>query len=118
MAERFAIIKWDDDREEAYGPDDPYVHTPHIASTLIDEEIYGDEAALDAALERTFQVFMYLRIPIHQHFRRLHLHGSGGLLQDDWALSDLAFYLLLLNGDAHHEAVACAQAYAIRRALH
>lgn len=113
MAEHFAIIRWDDEREE-YGHSAPYINTPHIASSLIDESIYDDEASLDAALERTFQVFLIMQIPIQQHFRKVHVHDSEGHVQEDWALSDLAFYLLLLNGDVHKPPVARAQAFAIR----
>ena len=118
MVESFAIIRWDDDdREEEYSSGSPYIHTPHIASILIDEDVYADAVALDAALQRTFQVCMHLGIPIHLHFRRVHVYDASGPIQDDWALSDLAFYLLLLNGDTHHAAVASAQAYAIRRSF-
>jgi len=114
MAESFAIIRWNDDREEEYGSSGPYIHTPHIASILIDEAIYDDEAALEAALERTFQVCLLMQVPIQQHFRRVHVHDAAGHVQEDWALSDLGFYLLLLNGDVHKAPVASAQAFAIR----
>jgi hypothetical protein len=113
MAEQFAIVRWDDDREEeAYGA--AFIHTPHLASVLIDECVYDDASALDAAMQRTFQVCLQLQVPIRQHFQPVHVHDMSGHIQDDWALSDLAFYLLLLNGNARNEAVAYAQAYAVR----
>ena len=117
MDDSVAIIRWDDGREEEYTSGSPYIHTPHIASMLIDDAVYIDDAALEAAMQRTFQVCLQLDIPIHQHFRRIYVHNASGHVHDDWALSDLAFYLLLLNGDAHHSSVASAQAYAIRRAF-
>ena len=115
MAEHFAIVRWDDEREEEFFSFESYVSTPHIASILIDESVYDDEAALDAAMERTFLVCLEMGVPIQHHFRRIHVHDASGHVQEDWALSDLGFYLLLLNGDVHKAAVAAAQAFAIRR---
>ena len=113
MIESFAIIKWDD-REDEYHSG-AYTHTPHIASALIDEAVYTDAVALDTAMQRTFEVCIQLNIPIHHHFRCIYVHDATGHVHNDWALSDLAFYLLLLNGDTHNPFVAHAQAYAIRR---
>lgn len=115
MEERFAIILWDDEREEQFFFSAPYINTPHRASMLIDESVYRDPDDLDAAISRSFQVFLNMHLPIQEHFRRLHVHDAQGHIEEDWALSDLAFYLLLLNGDIQSAAVAEAQAYAIRR---
>ncbi len=116
MEALFEIVRWDDEHEEMLGRG-AYVHTPHMASVLVEDYVFSDESALEAAIERTFQVCLHLNIPIHQHFRRVHVHDVSGHIQEDWALSDLAFYLLMLNGDVHNTMVAQAQAYAIRRAF-
>lgn len=114
MAEQGAIILYSDDREETMSY--AYVHTPHVASTLLDEGLYN-QAALGEAMKRAIQICLYLRVPVQQHFRHIYVHGAAGHVQDDWALSDLAFYLLLLNGEAQNPDVAFAQAYAIHRAF-
>src|SRR4051812_49365544 len=115
MAEQFAIIRYSDEAEDYFSG--IYVNTPHKASMLIDDGVYEDEPSLEAALQRTFHVCMHLNIPIQQHFRRIYIHDESGPIQDEWALSDLALYLLLINGDPHNEHVAFAQAYAIKRAF-
>lgn len=115
MEERFAIIRWEDEQEEQFYFSAPYINTPHRASMLIDDAVYKDPEDLDAAISRSFQVFLNMNVPIQEHFRRMHVHNAQGHVEEDWALSDLAFYLLLLNGDVHNSVVAEAQAYAIRR---
>jgi hypothetical protein len=110
-----AIILFDDNREEYRAH--PYVHTPHLASTLVDEGLYTDQQALAHSLALATQVCIYLHIPVGDHFRHIYVHGSSGLSQEDWALSDFAYYLLLMNGKAHPEDVAYAQACVLRHAF-
>jgi hypothetical protein len=114
MEDSFAIVLWDDMREEQFYYSAPYVNTPYRASTLLEEAVYEDPQDLSAALQKSFLVLLNMHVPIQEHFRPMHVHNSEGHIQDDWALSDLAFYLLLLNGDVHKSAVAEAQAFAIR----
>lgn len=116
MAEAFAIVQWQDGREEHFA-EGFEIHTPHLASVLIDQHAYDSAAGLEAAVLRAFQVCLQLGIPITRHFRRIHVYGADGAIEDDWALSDLGFYLLLLNGDATNPGVARAQAWAIRKTL-
>jgi hypothetical protein len=115
MQERFAIIRWDDEREEEQLFSAASINTPYRASMLLDEAVYEDQTDLDAAIHRSFQVFLNMQVPIQEHFKQVHVHNSEGHLEDDWALSEIAFYLLLLNGDVHKSAVAEAQAYAVRQ---
>lgn len=118
MEERFAIIRWEDEREEELLYSAVNVNTPYRASILLEESIYNDAQELDAAIHRSFQVFLNMQVPIQQHFRQVHVHNADGHVNDDWALSDLAFYLLLLNGDVHKSDVARAQAWAVRQIFH
>lgn len=117
MQERFAIIRWDDDREFEIPFADSFVNTPHRASMLLEDSVYSDLQELDAALHKSFMICMNLHVPIQEHFQKLHVHNVAGHVDEDWALSDLAFYLLLLNGDVHKSAVAEAQAFAIRHII-
>lgn len=116
MAEAFAIIQWQDGSEEQRYRSGS-AHTPHLASVLIDSGAYQDFHELDEAVLRSFQICLQLQIPITQHFRRIHVYDHQGAIESDWALSDLGFYLLLLNGNARNPAVAHAQAWALRKAM-
>jgi hypothetical protein len=109
------IILYNDDREEAFSH--PYVNTPHLASTLLDDGIYKDERSLEDSLSLATQVCLYLHIPVQEHFRHIYVRGGSGKSEDDWALSDFAYYLLLMNGKANYGDVAYAQACMLRRAF-
>ncbi len=116
MAESFSIIRYGDDREETvYGPHS--VYTPHLASVLVDEGIFSGSEALSAALDRAFEVCMLAGIPIDHHFRRVYVHGTAGCELFDWAMSDLAWYLVLLNGAPADRRVAMAQVFALKAVL-
>lgn len=112
MPEPFALICYEDGSEEALWQY-PDTATPHLASVLLEEGIFEHEEALTKALERAFEVCLSIQLPIRRHFRPLHIIGREGHLSDDWALSDLGWFLLLLNGQALNTHVARAQAYAI-----
>lgn len=114
MAEHTAIIVYSSGSEEPLDRD--FVSTPHLASSLLDDGIY-DEAGLHEAMEKAMLVCMQVRVPIRRHFRRVHVRDGGGQAQEDWALSDFAFYLLLVNGNVAYAPAAYAQAYAIYRAF-
>lgn len=116
MAEAFAIVQWEDGTDEQFSGTDE-VHTPHLANMLLECGAYGSAAELDDSLQRAFRVCMQLHIPIASHFRRIHVYDQDGERELEWALSDLALYLLLLNGNPQNPGVAHAQAWAIRRAL-
>jgi len=116
MAEAFAIIQWQDGSED-YRSDETFVHTPHLASVLLELGAYNDGAELGNAIQRAFQICLQLRIPIMRNFRSIHVYDDHGEVEADWALSDLAFYLLLLNGNAANPDVAHAQAWALRKTM-
>jgi hypothetical protein len=114
MADHTAIIVYSSGSEEPLDRD--FVSTPHLASSLLDEGIY-DEDGLQQAMEKAMLVCMQVRIPIRRHFRRLHVRDGHGQVEEDWALSDFALYLLLLNGNVALAPAAYAQAYAIYKAF-
>lgn len=63
---------------------------------------------LRAALVRAMQACAALRMPVTLNFRRLYC-WQGGELREDWQLSRLAGYLLIVNSDPRNPAVAQAQ---------
>lgn len=88
MAEHSAIIIYSSGSEERL--EQAYVNTPHTASTLLDEGIY-DEAGLKEAMQKAILVCLQVQIPVRRHFRRIHIHDTGGRISEDWALSDFAY---------------------------
>ncbi len=114
MTYRGTIVVYENGLEEWAGYEQPYL--PHRASNLIEDGIY-DETDLKRALQRAFLVCMQVHIPIRYHFQRIHVHNGNEYVAEDWALSDFAFYLLLMNGDVSRRDAAFAQAYVIFKAF-
>lgn len=94
---------------------DADIHTPHVVSALIDTVF--DKDTLKDAMNRAVQVCLHIHVPVWKHFQRVYVPDVSGSVHEDWALSDFAFYLLLLNGNAENVDVAYAQAYVIHRAF-
>ncbi len=115
MAASGTIIVYSDDHEEI--TPSAYVHTPHVASCLLDDGVYDDVTGLDEALQQAIEVCLRLGVSVEAHFRPIHVHSSDGHVHDDWSLSDLALYLLLLNGKPRSAQRAFAQAWLLRRAF-
>ncbi|MBS1615080.1 MAG: hypothetical protein JST06_03080 [Bacteroidetes bacterium] len=109
-----AIIVYENGEEAWESPG--HNHLPHRASSLLEDGIY-DESGLKQAMLRAFSVCMQVQIPIQQHFRKVHVHSLSEQVAEDWALSDFAFYLLLMNGDVTRPESAFAQAYAVFKAF-
>jgi hypothetical protein len=81
----------------------------HLASELLGE--FGYEANhMKEAMEKAFELCLMMDIPIMLHFNKVYLY-EGDALQTDWMLSDLASYLVLMNGDIHNPNVAKARMY-------
>ncbi len=93
-----------------------YLRLPlrHLASELMDELGYHTESDFEQALTRTFEVCCTMHINISHHFRKVYVHGAGGV-HPDWQLTDLGSYLLLVNGNSRNERVAHAQLYFLRK---
>ncbi|MDR3680960.1 MAG: hypothetical protein P4L41_13430 [Flavipsychrobacter sp.] len=85
----------------------------HLASELISEFGYENEHMKDA-LEKTFELCFMMDIPIDLHFKKVYLYEGESLLTD-WMLSDLASYMLLMNGDVHNPNVAKARLYLLHK---
>ena len=115
MELRTEIIRWDEDVEEIIISAEKIVNTPHIAGALIEEAVFPDDACLALALQQVFRVFIHLEIPIHLHIKPIHVHDISGHIEEDWALSDLAYYVLLLNAEKNSDASMIAQAFALSR---
>jgi hypothetical protein len=89
-----------------------YVPLRHMASELKEEYGYKSDEELHDAIKNTFDICCMLDIPINLHFRNVYIY-EGNSLKSDWLLSDLASYLLLINGNAHNPNVAKARLYLI-----
>ena len=85
----------------------------HLASELLDEFGISNEAEFEKIMEKAFDVCFTLDIPINVHFRKIFLYANDQLITD-WLLSDLATYLLLMNGDVRNYKVAQAQVYSLK----
>ncbi|MEO5998039.1 MAG: hypothetical protein ABIN89_14935 [Chitinophagaceae bacterium] len=84
----------------------------HLVSELMDDLGYLDDTDLNTALLRAFEVCCTLQISIPTHFKKIY-RFSDNRLQIDWQVSDLACYLLLINGNSCNPNVARAQLRAI-----
>jgi hypothetical protein len=82
----------------------------YLAGCLQEDLGYKDEAELQQALSRTFDVCCLMHIPIRDHFRQVWVCDRNGL-RTDWQLSDLGLYLLLVNGNSCNPHVARAQLF-------
>jgi len=94
----------------------PFFQVPlrHLASELFDEFGIRDEEELDNNLKKAFEVCCTLHIPIKEHFKKVYLYAQGQI-HTDWLLSDMASYLLLLNGNTRNHVVAKAQMYLVNK---
>lgn len=79
-----------------------------IASELMDDLGYSDNAEFQTALMRSFEVCTALKIPIKNNFKRFYKLQNQELVAD-WYLSDLGAYLITINGNTCNPNVAKAQ---------
>lgn len=112
----FEIIQWSDGQDEQ-SFHSGIVATPHVASVLLDEDTFSTIDDFQKAMRESIGVFLQLNIPVAQHFQAFHVHNQAGQIVDDWALSDLALYVLLLSAEANAAAATKAKAFAIQRML-
>lgn len=96
---------------------DEILERQHRAAAEMAPEFYASEL-LEAlgfrpgeaygAIERAMRACAALHIPVELNFRRTYCCNEGGM-EEDWLLSGLAGYFLVVNCDPRHPAVARAQ---------
>jgi hypothetical protein len=77
------------------------------ASELMERFKFSEEE-MDNAVERAFKACYSLRIPIGENFRSVFRSGENSL-SNDWKLSPLACYLVLINADPGNAEIAHLQ---------
>jgi hypothetical protein len=82
----------------------------HLASEVLESLEVVDEAEIAESLNRTFLACRMLNIPVRQNFRRVFCFDGTQMIAD-WKMSSLACYLLVINCNPSHEAVARAQLF-------
>ena len=89
----------------------------HDARAMLQTIGWEDDAELETAMQRALDACLAMNIPVELHFHRVYFAG-GESITTDWQLSDLGFYLLLLNGNPKRASIAEAQLYFLKRLLH
>jgi len=84
----------------------------HLVSELMDNLGYRDDNDVHEALTRAFEVCCTLQISIPAHFKKIYRFNDDRM-KVDWQVSDLACYLLLINGNSCNPNIARAQLKAI-----
>ncbi len=102
------LIVYDPYEEWTGSFDAEQVQLKHLAGELLQDIGIHDATELQQILERAFDVCCQVNLPIEQHFKKVFLFSDGQLITD-WLLSDMASYLLLVNGDPRNYNVARAQ---------
>lgn len=83
------------------------------ASELL-EMLHYTQDGMRIALARAMQACAALRMPVTLNFRRIYC-WQGGEMREDWQLSRLAGYLLIVNSDPRNPAIAQAQWLVFRK---
>ena len=86
------------------------VQLEHLASEVLESLEVADEAEIADSLSRAFLACQMLHIPVQRHFRRVFCFDGIQMIAD-WKMSSLACYLLVINCNPSHEAVAKAQLF-------
>lgn len=79
-----------------------------VASELMEHLGYSDNSDFNSALIRSMEVCTALHIPIRQNFKKIYKFRDHDWVVD-WQLSDLAAYLITINGNTCNPNVARAQ---------
>ena len=80
----------------------------HYASDLFPELEMTDEKSFNKSLYKAQQVCSTLRIPVHEHFKKIY-RTSGNHVYCDYKLSHTAYILIGINGDVSRQKVAQIQ---------
>src|SRR5687768_3860273 len=85
----------------------------YYASELLEALGYQPGQAAEA-LARAMRACAALHIPVALNFRRTYCCHAGQM-NEDWQLTPLASYFLVINCDPRHPAVASAQLHILRQ---
>lgn len=87
----------------------------YYARDLMSALDYKDFDEFEKIINIAERACMSLQIPVSENFQEVYCYTNEGLMKD-WKLSRLAVYLIAINGDPSHPAVALAQLFfAIRK---
>ena len=83
---------------------------PYFANEIMERLNIEDAEEISLALKRTFEACRTLQIPLSRNFKKVY-RFNGKELIDDWKVSALAHYLIVINCNPANEQVAKAQLY-------
>ncbi len=99
------LMEWRARREQFSSP-----RLLHFASEIREMLAISELPEFEDALQRTFQTFRSLNIPLEKNFRRV-FRFNGSQMVADWKISALASYLIIINCNPANETVARAQLF-------
>jgi hypothetical protein len=79
-------------------------------SEIIEELEINDPVETEIALNRVFEACCSLHIPIEKNFKQVFRVNENEII-NDWKLSPLATYMIIINCSPCYERVALAQLY-------
>lgn len=82
----------------------------YYASDIEQSMGFTDED-MEAAIERAFQACSTMHITIEDHFKPIYRTDNSHELLNDWKLSSLACYLLIINANPANSNVAKVQLF-------
>ncbi|MCJ8163610.1 hypothetical protein MKJ04_02075 [Pontibacter sp. E15-1] len=86
------------------------------ASDLLQERGCDSIIEIELAVRRATEICNSMHLPLRENFKSVFRSRNGEVVQD-WRLSPMAYMLMILNADPHHELVARMQVELVRRAL-
>lgn len=99
------LMEWRSRREQFVRP-----QWSHFASEIKEMLEIDDLGEFEQALQRTFQSIQSLQLPLERNFKKVFRYNGQQLVQD-WKVSPLASYLIIINCNPAHATVARAQLY-------
>jgi hypothetical protein len=82
----------------------------YLASEIMETLMINDAEEITSSLNRAFLACDSLHIPFHRNFERVFCYDGENMIED-WKISPLAYYLIIINCNPRHESVAKAQLY-------
>ena len=88
----------------------------YYASDLVESLMIEDREELQFAIKRAFKACTALRISVRDNFKSV-IRFDGVNLLEDWKISSLASYLIIINANPLNPNVAKAQLYYIYKKM-